>query len=481
MYSLVHNGFSPLLKSYASTVANSKKSSFAAYEETIKGFSESDKTSLEKNLPVLSKRLNELEYAVRTCLHNMEIPEIELEVDSLILAVIEEHCNNIQTKVSTSDNPTYSFNLEELGLGEAVRTPAVLNRLQSGVNKWVKEIQKITKFERESTFESVSDEVQYWHDIDRALILAEKQVGSPAVQLTLEVLKQSGRALATILFTNDTNISEMRKTVDSHLELMNDFPINALISASTLIQVKEALNIIFSHLKKVKALDSRFPLGDALAIIKCLSRDFATQIEAVLAPKNMLELKFNEFKSFAEILKQVFSTWNEHARDFRDLVRQVAKRRSERLPPKVIFDHAQLQDRIDDIIEFRHSHEKLLQVLKQVLIKDRGGNNCRYKVAQLEVESRATDLEDDLKTAFQKVATTSDILNVTDTGMAEWNTTIKSYEQRVNVVERKIIERLTDRLSNATTATEMFRIFADFNPLFFGQESKEPFSSFSPA
>ena len=446
IYSFVHHGFAPLLRSYETKISEEENGSGEVKNgEPDAGESQVQvkDSALQRNLPIIRKRLNELDYAMRTCLQSMEIPEVNLSIDPMIAAVLEKH-----GEAAKKGNA----NLEELGLGEKVRDVKMLNRLHAGVNRWVKEIQKITKLEHDAGTGSVTEEVQFWHNLDRALAYIDNQVQGPGVVLTMEVLKQSGRALATILFSNDTGLDDAKKRVANHMLLMQEFPISVLVSATDVPQITEAITLIFTHLKKLKAVD-RYPLEQALKLVESLSRDLSAQIVKVLTQERPLLLDYADFQECSKALTAAFETWSDHARQFRDLARQLAKRRSERLPAKLVYDHITIQDRLERITSFRNAHEKLRRVIEQVLRHEQGGQGGQ-KPAQEVAE------------AYQEMNEINP-LDVSPQGNAAWDMAMKSYERKIDKVEKRIIDRLTDKLGAAKTADEMFRVFSKFNALFF--------------
>ena len=443
IYSFVHHGFAPLLRCYE-TKLSEDEGGVAEVKQGEGDAADGVKDSaLHRSLPIIRKRLNELDYAMRTCLQNMEIPEVSLPIDPIIAAVLEKHGDDV-TKGNVS--------LEDIGLGENVRDVKMLNRLHAGVNRWVKEIQKITKLEHDAGTGSVTEEVQFWHNLDRALAFIDSQVQGPGVVLTMEVLKQSGRALATILFSNDTGLEDAKRRVANHMLLMQDFPISVLVSATEVSQVTDAIGQIFTHLRKLKAVD-RYPLEQALKLVESLSRDLAAQIVKVLTQERLLLLDYPEFQECTKQLSAAFEAWSDHARQFRDLTRQLAKRRSERLPAKLVYDHLTIQGRLERIASFRNAHEKLRRVIEHVLRHEQGGQGSQ-KPSQ------------EVSDAYLEM-TEMNPLDVTPQGNAAWDLAMKNYERKIDKVEKRIIERLTDRLGAAKTADEMFRVFSKFNALFF--------------
>ena len=67
--------------------------------------------------------------------------------------------------------------------------------------------------------------------------------------------------------------------VKDYNQLMKDFPINDLLSASQLNKISEALQQIFSHLKKVRA--TKYPVNRIIKLMEALSRDLTTQLMKV--------------------------------------------------------------------------------------------------------------------------------------------------------------------------------------------------------
>lgn len=57
--------------------------------------------------------------------------------------------------------------------------------------------------------------------------------------------------------------------------------------------------------------------------------------------------------------------------------------------------------------------------------------------------------------------------DITRTGEDAWENAKKRYTDKIDRVESQITNRLRDRLGAAKNGAEMFRVFSQFNPLFF--------------
>lgn len=150
---------------------------------------------------------------------------------------------------------------------------------------------------------------------------------------------------------------------------------------------------------------------------------------------------------------ELFRTWDEEARQFKEMVRDQAKKRglSERPPAKLVCEHLMVQERIVELRQFRRQHHRLKEVLSRVLAEDAGGD----LTAQKEVAS-----------AYELLQSV-DVLDLTRAGQEAWEAARKAYDDRIDRVESQLTARLRDRLGASTTSTEMFRVFSQFNALFF--------------
>ena len=83
--------------------------------------------------PSVEKKIAELEMGLLHLQQNIDIPEINLVVHPTVANVINK-CSEEKRKPKVAD------------FGDKTEDPQFLNALQNGVNKWIKEIQKV-KFE----------------------------------------------------------------------------------------------------------------------------------------------------------------------------------------------------------------------------------------------------------------------------------------------------------------------------------------------
>ena len=84
------------------------------------------------------------------------------------------------------------------------------------------------------------------------------------------------------------------QTVATYNPLMKDFPLEQLLSATELDRIRDALVIIFTHLKKIKL--SQYPIQRCLRLIEAISKDLMSQILKVLGTRKLVLMNFDEFE-----------------------------------------------------------------------------------------------------------------------------------------------------------------------------------------
>lgn len=125
-----------------------------------------------------------------------------------------------------------------------------LNTLQAHVNTWIKSIQGVTKLTRDVGSGTASQEINFWLSLERALEGIETQLRSDEVQLVMECLRNAKRFRATVSFIADTGLKEATDIVHKYNQLMKEFPLNELLSATDLDKIHDALYQVFGHMNR---------------------------------------------------------------------------------------------------------------------------------------------------------------------------------------------------------------------------------------
>jgi dynein heavy chain 1, cytosolic len=452
LHSYVHNALAPYFD------ANTKGHHLA---NGSRGRADVDSKT---GIPVTKKRWNDLELSLLHLQQNVEIPEVSLAFHSVVAAALED-------AEARHTKPTI-----ELISGALIQDSTFLNNLQANVNNWIKSIQGITKMTRDpsgSTSQdfnfTASQEVNFWLSMESALEGIEGQLRSEGVLLTLEILKHAKRFQATVSFTADTGLKEAMEKVQKYNQLMRDFPLDELLSATSLSKVQDAIVQIFSHLNK-KLKICPYPIRRALPLVEAISADLDEVLHRLLPGTELVNLDYQEFRTIMKACDEIFRTWEESIKEFTNVAREVTRRRNDKfIPIKINPKHSQLQGRLKYIGTFRDNHEQLQQTIVNVLgpkatisgLSEATGANGAVVVEEM----GDVDAVEEVRQAWRALKNV-DLLDVSDEGTARWAKAENVYNERTSRVENSIIARLRDRLATAKTANEMFRVFSKFNALF---------------
>ncbi|KAG9310418.1 dynein heavy chain, N-terminal region 1-domain-containing protein [Chiua virens] len=393
-------------------------------------------------IPMTKKKFAELELSLLHLQQNVEIPETHLIIHPAIQRAVEQ-AQAIGQRPNISHIPAKLLN-----------DSSFLNTLHGHVNSWIKSIQAVTKLTRDVSSGTASQEINFWLSLERALEGIEAQLRTEEVNMVMECLRNAKRFHATVSFIADTGLNSSTDLVHKYNQLMKDFPLNELLSATDLDKIQESLILIFGHINRKLKL-SPYPIRRALPLVEAISRDFNDQLLRVLTSHR---LPYTPYETFDRLLSQtisIFRTWDDLIKEFTNVAREVTRRRSEKfIPIKVAPAHAKLQERTRYLKDWRKQHEQLAVMTGPT----KGLGSVTKEVGGM-------DMEEEVKEAYE-VVKRIDVLDVSVEGTEIWVAAENAYNERVARVENQIIARLRDRLGTARNANEMFRVFSKFNALF---------------
>ncbi|KZT56001.1 hypothetical protein CALCODRAFT_333270 [Calocera cornea HHB12733] len=436
LHSLVHLGVAPWFDAYVSRKGGGRELKGAG---ALTGMGKEDR---QAGVPLTKRKFAELELSLLHLQQNVEIPEIHLAVNPQIQRVVDQ-------AYSHGEKPT----IDDLP-PQSLADSSFLNRLQSDVNSWIKQIQTVTRLDREVSSGTASQEINFWLGLERELEHVDNQLNDDGVRMIMEVLRSAKRYRATVGFHADTGLNDHMARVKNYNNLMKDFPLNELLSATDLDKISDALYQIFSHLNKKLRLSS-YPIRRALPLVEAISRDFTSVLLTVLASHRLMYLPYDTFAHIMTQTGEVFKMWDEQVKEFTNVAREVTRKRNDRfIPIKIQAEHVKLQERIGFLRGFRERHEQL----RVMTAPGRRGPGGVEGVMDAE-------MEEEVRVAYDGVRNV-DVLDVSPEGTEIWVQAETTYNERIARVENQIISRMRDRLGMARNASEMFRAFSKFNALF---------------
>lgn len=445
LHSLVHLALAPYFDAYT-------KSQAALHPSWSKGDADS-----RTGIPGAKKRMAELELSLLQLQQNTEIPELFLALPDVIQQALEE---------AQARGVKPSIDLIPPGLLDDSK---FLNNLQNIVNGWIRSIQAITKTNRDPSSGNATQEINFWLSMESALANIEQQLRSDGVSLTMDVLRHAKRFQATVSFSTDTGLKETTDMVQKYNLLMRDFPLDELLSATSLEKVQESIDMIFTHLNK-KLRASPYPIKRALALVEAISGDLDARIHFLLNGRELMHQEFPDFDATMKLADGVWKSWDESVKDFTNVAREVSRRRNEKfIPIKIQPQHVKTQDRLKYITTFRRNHEQLQRTIVNVLGSTPGPkeltDGAKSAEAAIVEEIGDVDAVEEVAQAYAALKDV-DVLDVSPEGTRIWEQAEMTYNERTSRVENSIIARLRDRLATAKNANEMFRVFSKFNALF---------------
>ncbi len=133
----------------------------------------------------MEKRIAEVEMGFLHLQQNIEIPEINISIHPSVLQIIKKAIDEGR-KPKVDD---FSTRIEDTEF---------LNQLQSGVSRWIREIKKVTKLDRDPSTGTALQEITFWLNLERALNKVLEKRESIEVSLTLDILRAGKRLVVNL-------------------------------------------------------------------------------------------------------------------------------------------------------------------------------------------------------------------------------------------------------------------------------------------
>ncbi|CAK3926358.1 Dynein heavy chain, cytoplasmic [Lecanosticta acicola] len=400
------------------------------------------------------RKLADLEITLQNLQQNIEVEAPRLQIHEAVQAQLADAGGDWQAAA--------------IQIPEGIITDSsLLNRLQNMANDWIKQIRDFTRVTDDRAVGTTSQEKNFWLAMENAIEGIEVQLSGGGVQLTMKILEKAKRHGITASFQSDTRLKETKDKVQRYNQLFHGFPIEELLSATSIEKLRDALDDVFSHLTK-KLRICPYPIRRALPLVEAISADMDARVHDLLHGRTLMHQSFADFQKIVHQVQEVWMFWDDNVKEFTNVARDVTRRRNDKfIPIKITKRHDKTQDRISYIYKFRDDHEQLQNTIANVLGPDDDSTDVADgTVAPVIVEEMGdVDAAEEIAQAYTMVKDV-DVLDITPEGERLWTQAEAAYNERTARVENSIIARLRDRLAVAKTANEMFRVFSKFNALF---------------
>lgn len=211
-----------------------------------------------------------------------------------------------------------------------------------------------------------------FRSLEVALTNISQQMEGYDVTLTLDVLRRGKRYIPTTNFTTSTGLQEATERVKGMMALMREFPLNPVLSASSLSRLATACKAVFSHynqyLKKVGAMGAEhFPR--ALYMLEAVQQEVVRLAVKLLGPRRLMKVPYERFTALTNECLGLTELWCTSATEVQYHLADTAKRRGQHshnlhnAKPKERMTN--LGDRLHTITTFRRQHEQLRAVIRK--------------------------------------------------------------------------------------------------------------------
>jgi dynein heavy chain 1 len=403
-----------------------------------------------KETNVLQDKIRELDVAIGQSQRSARLPHVQLQVDPVI------------EQVASSLKSTNNLDWQVLGLADKLTDDDVLNRLQSGVSQWITHIRKLTVLPKTTPFPMIAEEtnadleeIAFWNQLNQELISIQQQLSSPGVEVTLALLREAKRFVATLALENNTGLEQALGVAQDVEHFLKSYPVVDFQAARDFEKVSMATNAIFDHLPKVR--QSRYySLERSAQLLEATTLTLRRSMESILHEQfsNFLFMDFKEFENKVRFPTQdVFVQFEDRWEQFKEFFLDQARRRKIPNPAKIleqiVLHHTPLANRLDQVHEFRSNHERLREVVHQVLQDDDDEQGAIQTV----------------ESAPRLIFSSLDLLDLGQGGQKALESALEEYDLQMDAMEERLAKLLRDKLTACQDAEDMFRVFARFNPL----------------
>jgi dynein heavy chain 1 len=379
-------------------------------------------------LDVLSAKLRELDVALSASQRSARLPHVALQVPSeRVVAAAARR---------TGDK----LDWEALGLADALTDDELLNQLQAGVSVWVSQIRKVTVLPKSTPFaatdstHAAAEEVAFWTGLQSELQSIQQQLKEPAVELTLAMLRETKRFVATLALENNTGLEQAVSHAADVNNFIRTYPLQQLQAARDFDKIVAANRAIFDHLTKVRT-SRYYSLERSAQLLEATTAVLRESLLAVLQEQHGSML-FQDYKEYEKHVRfpvtDVFAQFDDRYEEWKDFMLEQARRRKQtgmnRVLEKMTLHHRPLQSRLDQLHDFRSAQERLREVVHTVLREDE-------PAALQQVEATPRQI-------FATVA----VLDLSEKGSKALEAALEEYDLQMDAMEERLARLLRDKL-----------------------------------
>jgi Dynein heavy chain, N-terminal region 1 len=394
----------------------------------VSSTNESSSSSTDTSLDMVLGKMRELDVALVASSRSARLPHV-------ILFVHDQIANAVQYKQGDK------MDWDALRLAGCLTDDNFLNTIQSGVSQWIVQIRKITvlpstmEFTDTSSIHAALEEMTFWTQLSTELQSIHDQLKSPGVDITLAMLRETKRFVATLALENNTGLEQATTITTDVNNFIKTYPLAQLQAARDFDKIVEAMNAIFDHLPKVRQ-SRHYSLDRSAALLSATTVILRESLLSVLQDQYATSIIFTDYKEYENKIRfptlDIFAQFDDRFAEWKDFFLDQARRRKlsgmNRILDKIALHHIPLKDRLEQIHEFRHQQERLREVVHTVLRED---------------EPEAIQQVDQ---APRQIFATLNVLDLSPAGAKGLTVALEEYDFQMDALEERLARLLRDKL-----------------------------------
>ena len=408
------------------------------------GGKKDDKSKEQLKSRGVLEKLRELELKLAESQDETKFQDVVLEATGGVtewLETLDENERNMIIRDGKYDNDK---------IPDILKEQSSLNEIQKRMRRWREEILTVVR-KKSAITGTVSQQIKFWESKSHAISQIEKELKSINVIASTMILFQNNYTVQARTFTNQSQLNDCKKEIESYNKVLSTFPLNSLKRANSISEVIGPIGEIFQHLdvnKNSQPLDRIGNLGRAAA------RDVVEHLREIIS-RDVMIIKYSEFEHRTHNSDRLFRDFQNKYTKLRSDLRQRTllnnRSYSSSWHREQETDLNSFQKRLNEIKSIRKGHSIIRNVIESTF-----ATNNNNKGGMLENEIRKVDEAYDV---FRK-------LDVLRAGDYDWANAVSTYESRIQDVENEIQQMVRKAMENAKDPREMFRVCEKFNKLF---------------
>ncbi|ETO34737.1 cytoplasmic dynein, partial [Reticulomyxa filosa] len=363
------------------------------------------------------------------------------EQKSNIVSALEKSWETLKALSNGNNNNIDEIEQKKANVLKSLCEDRVLNEIQNCLKQWKEQIQTVLRRSGTSGLSTVRKQIRFWEGKKAAIVELEKQLQSPGVQASLHVLKLN-KSIFWITTFQTLGVEDAQKEVDLHYGVLSAFPLQNVISSTSVQDLTKATTEIFKYLDTQK-IRTHYTVEKIAQLGRDSGRDIAEKLLEILS-KDVMFIKYSDFETKTQGTDRLFREFQHKYSKVQTEMRQQRLRQRQHAAWNLREEDSELiglEKRVEAIKKIRESHNELEKVIDP---------SFSSSDKQLLEEAKNKVIE-----AYE-IFRTQDVLRCLD---SQWKQCVDTYNKQLRSMIRSKMEQASD-------PREMFRVCEKFNKLF---------------